>query len=113
MKLAIPTEDGLTIRQQFSPLRGFLISTIELGEIVGQEMREMVTGEIKASEERWYHHLEDCEKVMVREIDQEHLNVLKNHRKEVITTGETIITTALIKFLNSSLQNETNKCCCP
>ena len=113
MKLAIPTEDGFTISQHFSPRSRFLISTIQLGEITGQEIRTISEGERDTIEEGRYENLKDCDKIMVREIDEKQMNELSGHQKEVIRTEEDIITTALIKYMNSYSQKESNTCCCP
>ncbi len=113
MKIAIPTEDGLTISQNFATAKEYLVSTIKLGEIVFQEVRLNPPGEIRASLERNYHGIEDCEKVIVREIDPKEMVYLKNHEKEIIKTREANITAALIKFLDFSAHEETNTCCCP
>ena len=113
MKIAIPTEDGLTISQNFTMAKEYLVSTIQLGEIVRQEMRLNPPGEITAFEERSFRNIEDCEKVMVSEINPEQMDYLKNHKKEIIKTSEACITKALIQFLDFSSHEETNRCCCP
>ncbi|MCX6245617.1 MAG: hypothetical protein NTU98_13065 [Bacteroidetes bacterium] len=113
MKIAIPTEDGLTISQNFATAKEYLVSTIQLGEIVRQEMRLNSPAEIMAVEEKTCRNIEDCEKVMVREIDPEQMDYLKIHKKEIIRTREANITEALIKFLDFSSHEETNTCCCP
>jgi predicted Fe-Mo cluster-binding NifX family protein len=113
MKIAIPTDDGLNISQNFATAKEYLVSTIKLGEIVLQEMRMNPSGELMSFGERNYNRIEDCEKVMVREIDPEQMVYLKNHRKDIIKTREANITAALIKFLDFSAHEETNTCCCP
>jgi predicted Fe-Mo cluster-binding NifX family protein len=113
MKIAIPTEDGLTVNQYFTPVRGFLVSTIQFGEVVKQEMRWNPDTEIMASEDRSYQNLFDCEKVIVREIDFNQRNYLQSQKKEVIKTEEPIITNVLMQYLSTSLQKEANTCCSP
>jgi predicted Fe-Mo cluster-binding NifX family protein len=46
MKIAIPTDDGFTINQQLTPTKGFLVFTIQFGEVVEQEMRWNLNNEI-------------------------------------------------------------------
>ena len=113
MKIAIPTEDGFTVNQHFTPVRGFLVSTIQFGEVVRQEMRWNPESEIRTSEDRSYQNLFDCEKVIVREIDFNESNNLQSQKKEVIKTEETIITNVLMQYLSTSLQKEANTCCSP
>ncbi|MCX6250882.1 MAG: hypothetical protein NTX61_09025 [Bacteroidetes bacterium] len=113
MKIAIPTEDAFIINQHFTPARGFLVSTIQLGQIVHQEMRWNLNSEILPSEGGPYKNLFDCDKVIVREIDPNQTNYLQLQDKEVIKTEETIITKVLMQYLQTSMQKETNTCCCP
>ena len=113
MKIAIPTEDGLTIHQYFMPVKGFLVSTIQLGQILNQEMRWNLNEEISGTEASTYGNLDDCDKIIVREIESHQQNFLQLQDKEVIKTGETIVTKALMQYLQTSLQKETNTCCCP
>ncbi len=113
MKIAIPTEDGLTVNQNFKPAKGFLVSTIQLGEVVQQEMRWNLYNDIMTSEDGYYNNLVDCDKVIVKEIDCNQSDYLQLKKKEVIKTRETIITKVLIQYLNFYLQKDTNTCCCP
>jgi predicted Fe-Mo cluster-binding NifX family protein len=113
MRIAIPTKDGLTINEHLSPAKGFLILTIQLGEVVQQEMRWNLQNEMITSDEGTYYNLADCEKVIVRELSFDQLKYLQSHNKEVIKTEETIITKVLMQYLNSTMQKETNTCCCP
>ncbi len=41
IKIAIPTDDGVTISRHFGQARAFLIVTLDDGEIVAQELREL------------------------------------------------------------------------
>ena len=41
IKIAIPTDDGVTISRHFGRARAFLIVTLEDGEVAGQELREL------------------------------------------------------------------------
>jgi predicted Fe-Mo cluster-binding NifX family protein len=40
-KIAIPTDDGVTISRHFGRARAFLVVTIENGEVIHQELREL------------------------------------------------------------------------
>jgi hypothetical protein len=113
MKIAIPTEDGFTIHQEMSPVKGFLISTIQFGEIVQQDMRWILPHEFTASGQGYYKALEDCDKVIVREIEYEQSNYLQLHKMEVVPTTETIITKVLMQYLQDIMHKESNTCCCP
>ncbi len=41
IKIAIPTDDGVTISRHFGQARAFLVVTMEEGEIIDQELREL------------------------------------------------------------------------
>ena len=113
MKIAIPTEDGFTIHREMSPVKGFLISTVQFGEVVQQDMRWIPPDDFRASEKGYYKILEDCDKVIVREIENEHLKYLQLHKKEVLTTEETIITKVLMHHIQDVVHKEANTCCWP
>ena len=113
MKIAIPTDDGFTINQQFTPAKGFLVSTIQFGEIVEQEKRWNPDGEILPDEKQSYKHLADCDKLIVREIDVNHSSFLELHKIGVITTKETIVTKVLMQYLQTLMKKESDSCCCP
>jgi predicted Fe-Mo cluster-binding NifX family protein len=113
MKIAIPTEDGLTINQQMMPAKGFLVLTIQLGELIQQEMRWNLPNGLTTAEEKSFRNLADCDKVIVREIGYNQRNDPRLQKKEVITTEETIITNVLIQYLQNMVQKEANTCCCP
>jgi predicted Fe-Mo cluster-binding NifX family protein len=113
MKIAIPTDDGLTLSKQFSPALAYLVLTVELGEIVHQEMRRNKIVDPTISEFSTFNTIRDCGVVMVKSIGQGPEEILRSQQKEIITTGETIVTSAVMHYLGSSLRKEANSCCCP
>ena len=113
MKIAIPTEDGFTINQHFTPVKGFLVSTIQFGEVVEQEMRWNLNNEIPTSEDESYKTLVDCDKVIVREIGLNQSDFLQLHNIDVIKTDETLITKVLMQYMKTVMQKESDTCCCP
>jgi predicted Fe-Mo cluster-binding NifX family protein len=113
MKIAIPTDDGLTLAPQFTPSMAYLVLTLELGEIVHQEMRWNNPKKSPVSEIPPFHTIRDCSVVIVREIGAGPADVLKSQEKEIIRTNETIITSAFMHYLGSSYKKESNTCCCP
>lgn len=113
MKIAIPTDDGFTINQQFTTAKGFLVSTIQFGEVVEQEMRWNPENEMMASKNEPFQNIFDCEKVIVREIEFNQCNFLQLHKIDVIKTEETIVTKVLMQYLQTVMQKESDTCCCP
>jgi predicted Fe-Mo cluster-binding NifX family protein len=113
MKIAIPTNDGFSINPHFTITRGFLVSTIQFGEVIEQEMRWNPNNEVLKSVEESYKTLIDCDIVIVREITLNQNDFLTSHRIDVIKTDETIITKVLMWYLQTVMQKESNTCCCP
>ena len=113
MKIAITTNDGLSVAQQFSSAKGFLVMTIQLGEIVQQEMRWNSTTDTSGSNDAPDPNLMDCDTVIVHNKGINSKIYFLSLQKEIIDTDETIISKALLKYLNKSLLKESNVCCCP
>jgi predicted Fe-Mo cluster-binding NifX family protein len=113
MKLAIPTDDGFTINQHLDSAKGFLISTIQFGEVVEQEIRWNQENKFPALENEAYKTIFDCDNIIVSEIDSKQIDLLKLHGIIGLKTKETIVTKILMQFLQNILQTESNTCCCP
>ena len=113
MKVAIPTEDGFTVNLQFAPNGSFLISTLQFGEVIEQEMRWTVNGKIVSSSDGPYKNLLDCDIVIVRAIEFNQRSFLDLHKIVVVNTEETIITKVLMNYLQTVMQKESDTCCCP
>jgi predicted Fe-Mo cluster-binding NifX family protein len=113
MKIAIPTEDGLTISTDFSAVKSFLVFTIQFGEVVSEEMfrRENGSSPVCLFEEKGT--LADCEKVIVSDITEEQENSFKKLNKEVIWTKEKIILNVVMNWLQVLLCRDANSCCQP
>ena len=113
MKIAIPTNDGLTISHDFGQASGFLVLTLELGELVQEEMRWNKLNGIFGSGDLKLNPISDCQSVLVNDISPVLTKMVAGQNKEIIHTGESIITNAYIQFLENTLRKEANTCCCP
>jgi predicted Fe-Mo cluster-binding NifX family protein len=113
MKIAIPTNDGLTLAIQVNTALAYLVLTVELGEIVHQEKRLNNTNNVSVKEMTSFDMIRDCEVVILREIMEEPSGILKSPGKEIIRSNETIITSAIMHYLRSAYIKESNTCCCP
>jgi len=102
MKIAIPTDDGLIVRQQFRGSRGFLVATIKSGKIVHQELRWNLLSEMIISEYGSLYNLCDCDAIIVKEIGQCQCQRLKAEKKDIIQTIETRINKIFGEYLNGS-----------
>jgi predicted Fe-Mo cluster-binding NifX family protein len=113
MKIAIPTDDGFTINQRVTPAKGYLVSTIQFGEVVEQELRWNPDIEILSGKDEFYKNLVDCDKVIAKEIDLNLTNFLQMRNIDMIKTDETIVTKVLMQYLQTFMKKESDTCCCP
>ena len=113
MKLAIPTNDGLSISPDFIQAKGFLILTIELGAITREEMLWNTENDNHGSLEGLPIALNDCQTVMVNDIGPVTNGLLSMQKKEVIRTPESIITNAYVQFMDNTIRKKADTCCCP
>jgi hypothetical protein len=71
MKIAVPTNDGRTIGQNYRSSRGFHVSTVCSGRIVSSEIRWNLLSEMMTSEYGFLYNLSDCDAVIVNREDEE------------------------------------------
>ncbi len=107
MKVAIPTNDGQVIGKKFRGSRGFLVTTIESGKIVHQELRWNLLSEMIISEHGSLYNLCDCDAIIVNEIGQCQCQRLKAEKKDIIQTIETRINKVFGEYLTGSRSNFT------
>ncbi|MEI7726619.1 MAG: hypothetical protein WCK09_16035 [Bacteroidota bacterium] len=113
MKMAIPTNDGLTLSPDLGQSNGFLILTLELGEITHEEMRWNKLSDIVCASDALLTNIGDCQAIMINDNSTAFNGPASIQKKEIIRTGESIITNAWVHYLENTLRNEANTCCCP
>ena len=113
MKIAIPTNDGLMICPGFGESKGFLVLTIELGEIIREEIRWHPQNDLLASSGILFPLIGDCQIVMVNSLGPVSKELLSEHKIEIFQTRESIITNAYVHYQDEILTKEANTCCCP
>ena len=101
MKVAIPTDDGLIVRQHFRGSRAFIVATVKEGMIVHQDLRWNLLSEILTSEHGSFYNLVDCDILIVNEIGNCQREILKTIEKEIIHTDQTEISKAFVDFMES------------
>lgn len=106
MKVAVPTNDGLTIAEIFETAGAFFVMTFKAGEITKEELRKMRFSEIINFEESFPDKLKDCQYLFVREIDEENCNTMKELEIQCIKTKEDLISKIANQFKNEVLVNE-------
>jgi predicted Fe-Mo cluster-binding NifX family protein len=112
MKIAISTNDGLSMAPDFEHSERFLIMTIVLGEIVDQEMRHS-HGSGKAHLEKTVTALSDCSGLIVRNISDASAQFLTDNGIPVISPEAEIITNVIVKYLERGYRVASDTCCCP
>jgi predicted Fe-Mo cluster-binding NifX family protein len=108
IRVAIPTDDGLTVRQKFRG-RAFSVTTIRSGMIVGQELRWNLLSEILTSGQGFYYNLADCNVVLVKEIPESSCDYLKSLKKKILSTDETEVSKALIRYIECEVSQVDEK----
>lgn len=115
MKIAFPTNDGVTIASHFRRSREFKIFDIESNRILSTEIR--LTGFLNSYSSQTFrrssreHHqiqkeiinvIDDCDRVMVNKIRKRHLSMLVAHNTMVDTTRERDINKAIKYYLEDN-----------
>ncbi|MGA3012507.1 MAG: hypothetical protein ABSD71_00590 [Bacteroidales bacterium] len=100
-KIAIPTNEGVFIRQRFMGSRAFLVTTVEEGKIIDQELRWNLLSEKLISKYGTYYNLFDCALVIVNDIDQCHERMLKDKKIKILNTKEPLITKVFKDYLTN------------
>jgi hypothetical protein len=91
MKVAVPTNDGLTITDNFECAGAFLVMTFKGGEMIKEELRKLRFSEIINFEESFQEKVKDCQYVFYREIEEDSSNELKELEIKGIITPEKLI----------------------
>ncbi len=111
MKIAVPTHDGLMIAPLYEHSSGFLVFTVELGEIMQEELRW--NNDMPDQSKPLYYQIADCTHVIVNNIGEPSCTSLLNHGITCLKTGEKIITNAAFRFLSEEIRKASDTYCCP
>ena len=112
MKIAISTNDGLRMAPSFEISDGFLILTIEFGEIVEEDIRwKQDSAKMNISET--VSQLSDCSVIVVREISEPGIQFFRNKSIDVFRTEEEIITNVIVHYMEHQYREASDHCCCP
>jgi predicted Fe-Mo cluster-binding NifX family protein len=99
MKIAVPTDDGVLITNQFKGSRAFLVSTVKEGKITRQELRWNLLSEMMTSKHGYFYNLCDCNTVLVSNIGEGHTALLEARKMVVLRTDKTLISEILSSYL--------------
>jgi predicted Fe-Mo cluster-binding NifX family protein len=100
IKIAVPTDDGILVRQQFKGSRGFVIVTVRDGIILRQELRWNLLSEMLTSEHGSFYNLVDCNVLIVDEIGPRQQELLEDLKKKIIHTSQAVIPEAINDYLS-------------
>jgi hypothetical protein len=113
MKIAVPTYDGINIVNNLVKAKGFLVFTIQFGEIIEEEFRPIQHNDLLFNNNEWIVSLDDCSEVIVSELNEQNEQLLQKQKCHLLPTNDTIIARIILNFLNTTLVKESNTLCCP
>jgi len=113
MKAAIPTNDGIMMAASFEQARGFLVLNIELGKVVKEELIWNKAGYIADSPENYLTLINDCSAVFADIIGDSLKNILNKKGIALIQSRDSIITNAIVHYLEHEGSKAADYCCCP
>ena len=124
MKIAIPSDDQVTISRHFGRTKGFLISEVENGKVVKNVYKENTfTGHSQGlhhdkdhkhnnhSHQGIFNAIGDCDVVIAGGMGKRLYVDFEQKEIQVFVTKESNIDMALNLFINSNLDNDSGKCC--
>jgi predicted Fe-Mo cluster-binding NifX family protein len=109
MKIAIESNDGITIKSPFIPTKGYVVYDVKESDIVGSEYRESNLRERKPGGEKVIipakirSLLSDCSTIISRGMDRSNLNVLKQEGMDVFITFKTSAKDAVRLYMRELL----------
>ena len=113
MKAAFPTNDGIMMATSFEQAKGFLILTIELGQVVKEELIWNRAGYVEDSPESYITPVCDCAAVFADTIPDSLKNALNKKDISLIQSRDSIITNAIVHYLEHEVSKAADYCCCP
>ncbi|NWG29692.1 MAG: hypothetical protein HXY48_14340 [Ignavibacteriaceae bacterium] len=111
MKVAIESNDGITIKSPFLPTKGYVVYDVVESDIVGSEYRESSGKDKRLNDgndivaEKVRSLLNDCTAVISRGMDRTNLDVLKKEGKDVFITFKTSTKDAVRLYMRELLMN--------
>jgi predicted Fe-Mo cluster-binding NifX family protein len=111
MKIAIESNDGMTVKSPFIPTRGYVVYDVKDSGIVGTEYRESDIRELKSKGPKFNISaqinslLNDCSTIISRGMDRGNLEVLKQEGKDVFITFKTSAKDAVRLYMREQFIN--------
>lgn len=111
MKIAIPTNDGLHIADNFATAKGFVSYTINLGEITEEEISWKKGDPGTNADSVIPVDIRDCAVMLVKNGQEQDSPGLKGI--QITPVPGTILTSIIWNYLSSVARKEADSCCCP
>ena len=110
MKIAIESNDGVTIKSPFLPTNGYIVYDVDKSEIISTEYREnsrrnkkRANGDIVFVSNNIHSLLNDCSTIISRGMDRSNLDIFKKEGKDVFITFKTSSKDAVRIYLREQL----------
>jgi predicted Fe-Mo cluster-binding NifX family protein len=109
MKIAIESNDGVTIKSPFLPTTGYIVYDVDESEIISSEYRENSRKRKRADGDKLFisgniHSLlNDCSAIISRGMDRSNLDIFKKEGKDVFITFKTSTRDAVRIYLREQL----------
>jgi len=109
MKVAIESNDGVTIKSPFLRTKGYVVYDINESDIIGYEYRKSKSSEEKINQEnlaaknKLHSLLDDCSTIISRGMDRANLDVLKKEGINVFITFKTSAKDAVRLYMRELL----------
>ena len=109
MKVAIESNDGVTIKSPFIPTRGYVVYDVDESDIINTEYRESRFREKKGIGEKVvisksiHSLLNDCSAIISRGMDRSNLDTFKKEGMDVFITFKTSTKDAVRLYMRELL----------
>ena len=109
MKIAIESNDGVTIKSPFLPTKGYVVYDIDESDIVNSEYRhsglkaKQNTGVKEIVSPNLRSTLNDCSAIISRGMDRSNLDIFKKEGKDVYITFKTSTKDAVRLYMRDIL----------
>lgn len=108
MKIAVPTNDRISISNNIINAFYFKIFTVSVYGIIHEEFREK-----GQTSEASYASVKDCLTVLTLSHDTQFENYVASRNVECAITNKKIITNAIVNYVNELIYKESNITCSP
>ena len=109
MKIAIESNDGVTIKSPFLPTTGYVVYDVDESEIISSEYRENSRKKKRADGDKMlisgniHSLLNDCSTIISRGMDRSNLDIFKKEGKDVFITFKTSTKDAVRIYMREQL----------